>query len=116
MLQNLDYIGPIPDTPYYGVEAMSKAEREEFLVWYADQMTKTFNNRSVLESYCQNDVTVLRQACKILRRNFVEIGNIEGFLEAMTIASVCNKVFGKQFWKPNTIDIIPSGGYTNNSK
>jgi hypothetical protein len=115
MLQNLDCIGPIPDKSYYGVDAMSKAEREEFLVWNADQMTKTFNNRSVLEPYCQDDVTVLRQAYKILRRNFVEIGNIEVFLDAMTIASSCKKVFLKQFLKPNTIGIIPSGGYTNSS-
>jgi hypothetical protein len=70
-------------------------------------VTKTFNNRSVLELYCQDDVRVLRQACKILRRNFIEMGNIEVFLEAMTIASACNKAFGKQFLKPKTIGIIP---------
>jgi hypothetical protein len=33
MLQNMDYVGPIPDKSYYGVDGVSKAEREEFLVW-----------------------------------------------------------------------------------
>jgi hypothetical protein len=51
-LQNLDYIGPTPDVSYYGVDAISKVERKEFLAWYADQKPTTFNNRSVSEAYC----------------------------------------------------------------
>jgi hypothetical protein len=37
------------------------------------------------------------------------------FLEAITLASACNKVFQKQFLKPDTIGLIPTGGYTNSS-
>jgi hypothetical protein len=32
--ENMDYIGPIPDISYYGADAMSDAERSEFLEWY----------------------------------------------------------------------------------
>jgi len=32
----------------------------------------------------------------------MEIGNIEVSLEALTIASACNKVVGKKFLKPET--------------
>ena len=46
----------------------------------------------MLKDYCQDDCTVLREACMIFRRDFIEIGNIEVFLEAYTIASACNKV------------------------
>jgi hypothetical protein len=46
----------------------------------------------MLEEYCLDDVTVLRQACQIFRKDFMEIGNIDVFLEAVTIASACNKV------------------------
>jgi hypothetical protein len=46
----------------------------------------------VLEEYCKADVTVLRQACQVFRREFIQIGQVEGFLESMTIASACNKV------------------------
>jgi len=35
--ENLDYVGPIPDVSYYGVNEMSEAERREFLVWYEGQ-------------------------------------------------------------------------------
>jgi hypothetical protein len=68
----------------------------------------------VLESYCQDEVTVLRQACHIFRREFLAIGNIEVFLEATSIASACNKVLRKLFLKPDTIGLTPTGGYSGN--
>jgi len=47
----------------------------------------------------------------------MEIGNIEVFVEALTIASACNKVLGKKFLRPETIGLLPPGGYSaNNSK
>jgi len=89
---NLDYVGPIPDVSYFGVDVVSVFERMEFMTWYDDQKNKVFDNILVLEKYCRHDVTVLRQACQIFRREFIEIGNIEVFLECFTIASACNKV------------------------
>ena len=47
------------------------------MAWYNEQKVKVFDNRHVLEQYCQDDVTVLRQACRVFRREFLEIGNIE---------------------------------------
>jgi len=113
---NLDYVGPIPDIKYYGAEAMSVGERKEFLAWYNEQKLKVFDNRHALEQYCQDDVTLLRQACRVFRREFLEIGNIEGFLEAMTIATACNKVLRKKFLKPETNGLIPPGGYRANRR
>ena len=107
---NLNYVGPIPDVSYFGVDEMSISERREFMTWYDNQKHKVFNNKLVLEKYCQDDVTVLRQACQIFRREFIEIGNIEVFLESFTIASACNKVLRKRFLKPYTIGLIPAGG------
>jgi len=46
----------------------------------------------------------------------MEIGNIEVFLEELTIASACNKMLRKKFLKPETIGLIPSGGYSANNK
>jgi hypothetical protein len=64
---NLDYVGQIPDTGYYGVNEMGVSERTEFLAWYEEQKSVVFNNGQTLESYCQDDVTVLRQACQVFR-------------------------------------------------
>jgi hypothetical protein len=35
------------------------------------------------------------------------------FQESITIASACNKVLRKRFLKPDTIGLIPTGGYTS---
>ena len=51
-----------------------------------------FDNRRVLEQYCQDDVTVLRLACQLFRRDFMDVGNMDIFLESCTIATACNKV------------------------
>ena len=64
---NLDYVKPIPDIKYYGADEMSEGERREFLAWYNEQKFKVFDNRHVLE-YCQDDVTVLRQAYRVFKR------------------------------------------------
>ena len=83
---------------------MSVGERKDFMSWYNEQKDKVFDNRRVLEQYFQDDVTVLRQACQIFRRYFIEIGNIEVFLEAVTIASGRNKVLRKKFLEPEPLD------------
>jgi len=71
--ENLNYVGPIPDISYYGPNEMSEEERREFLVSYESQKSLPFDNRHVLETYCQDDVTVLRQACRVFRRKFMTL-------------------------------------------
>jgi len=108
----LDYIGTIPDVSYYGVNEMGEEESREFLAWYDDSRKSEdpFDNRRVLEKYCQGDVTVLRHACRLFRREFMHIGNIEVFLEKITIASACNKFLRKRFLQPDTLGLTPTGG------
>jgi G:T-mismatch repair DNA endonuclease (very short patch repair protein) len=109
--ENLDYVGEIPDVSYCGVDELSESERTEFLEWYEGEKAEVFYNRR-----CQDDVTILREACQVFRREFIQIGKIEVFLEAITIASACNKVLRKRFLKANTIGLIPTGGYSGNVK
>jgi hypothetical protein len=70
-IDNLDYVGQIPETSHYGVGEMRIGERTEFLAWYEEKKAVVFNNRQVLESYCQDDATVLRQACRVFRGEFI---------------------------------------------
>jgi hypothetical protein len=44
----------------------------------------------------------------------MQIGQAEVFLESVTIASACNKALKRLFLKPDTIGLIPTGGYTGN--
>ena len=88
--------------------------REQFLEWYDSQRPVLFDSKRVLDVYFQDDVTVLRQACQVFRREFLQVGNIEVFQEAVTIASACNKVLRKHILKKDTIGLIPTGGYSGN--
>jgi hypothetical protein len=72
-------MGTIPDITYYGASEMSESERSYFISWYEGQKPAVFDNTRVLESYSQDDATVLRQACQMFRREFLQIGNIELF-------------------------------------
>ncbi|CAH0553368.1 unnamed protein product [Brassicogethes aeneus] len=50
------------------------------------------------------------------RISLKEATKIDPFQEATTIASVCNKVFRRNFLEPNTIGIIPTDGYRMKDK
>jgi hypothetical protein len=95
--ENLDYVGPMPDIEYYGAVEMGVGERKEFLAWYETRKSRQFHNKQVFEAYCQDDVTVLRKSCRVFRREFLQVGNIEVFLESLTIASAWNKVLRRNF-------------------
>ena len=90
---------------------MSASERNEFLAWYKEQKV-VFDYKRVLEVYCQEDVSVLRESCRVYSFEFIQIGNIDVFLESVTIESPCNKVMRKRYLKRNTIGLFPAGGYT----
>jgi len=93
---------------------MGEGERSEFLEWYEKQ-EPSFDKRRVFEQYCQDDVTVLmRQASRVFRREFMQIGNLDVYLDSITIASACNKVLRKRFLQPDTIGLLPTGGFTCN--
>jgi len=62
---------------YYAVDEMWEEERKDFLVWYESQRSEIFDNKQVLESYCQDDVTVLTLACREFRREFMHRGHID---------------------------------------
>ena len=86
------------------------------MTWYDEQKNRVFDNKLVLEKYCENDVTVLRKTCQIFRQEFIEIGSIEIFIESFAIASACNKVLRKRFLKPDTFGLITDDGYSCNNK
>jgi len=58
---------------------MSETDSREFIAWYDTQKDKVFDNRHVLEQYCQDDVSVLRQAGLLFRRDFLEVGTLMFF-------------------------------------
>ena len=114
--ENLDNLGPMPDITYYSMDEMSGRERKEFLPWYERHKSEPIDNRRLLESYCQDDVTFIRQACREFRRECLQIENIEVFLDSHTIVYRSNKVLRHRFLKPDTIGLIPTGVHNCNNK
>ena len=51
---------------------MSVSESNEFLAWNEGQKDVVFDNERLVEAYCQDDVSMLREACRILWREFID--------------------------------------------
>jgi hypothetical protein len=107
---NLNYVGAYPEPECYGAEYMSADERARFLEWHQGQTGKVFSNKEELLAYCMDDVNVLRQACCAFRNLFLKLVKMDPFREAITISSICSKVFRTMFLKPDTVG-IPRVGY-----
>jgi hypothetical protein len=54
-----------------------------------------------------DDVNVLRQACSAFRNLFLKLVKIDPYRKAITISSICNKVFRIMFLKSDNVGIIP---------
>ncbi|KAB0805677.1 hypothetical protein PPYR_02647 [Photinus pyralis] len=67
-------------------------------------------------TYCVLDVDILTLACLKFRESLIKAGNVCPFSEACTIASSCNKLFRRNFLKPDTIGLIPRHGYRYRDK
>ena len=90
---------------------MSADERTQFMQWHQEQKGKLFSNKDELLAYCMDDVNVLRQACCAFRNLFLKLVKMDTFREAITISSICNKVFRTMYLKPDAVGIIPRAGY-----
>jgi hypothetical protein len=91
--ENLDYVSANPEPKYYGADFMSTEERTKFLAWHEEQKDQIFRNKEELLAYCMDDVNVLRQACCAFRNLFLKLVKMDPFRQAITISSICNKVF-----------------------
>nr|CAI5848832.1 unnamed protein product [Callosobruchus analis] len=95
----------------------SKDELQKLIDWH----TKLFKQQYVFDfqkeivDYCISDVNVLQQACLKFRQIMLKEGNVDPFTEAITLPGACNKIFRRNFLKPETIGIIPkASGYPTN--
>ena len=64
-----------------------------------------FDFRKELQEYCDSDVDILRRGCLELRKEFLQIANIDPFCY-FTIASVYMAVYRSKYIQPNTLAVI----------
>jgi len=107
----LDYVGFHPEHKYYRADFISGDERTQFLAWCEGGKVKIFNNAEELLAYCMDDVSVLRQACCSFRKLYLKLVKMNPFRKAITMSSICSKVFRTMIPKPDSVGIIPRGGH-----
>ena len=105
-----NYTGPYLDMSFYKPDSMREESRTHFILWYNDKVQRgeEFNFQKEMELYCRSDVDILRRGCGEFRKVFMEHGGVCPFLEAITIADACNKVWRGKYLPENQIAIISS--------
>ena len=109
--ENENYIGPLPSLEYYDPDSMMEDDRNSFLKWYEENKTQEFNFQRDIVAYCISDVEILSEACLKFRELMLTTSNVCPFSESCTIPGACNKIFRRNYLKPNSIGIIPKNGY-----
>jgi len=86
---------------------MEKSAREKFMKRHAEKVKKNyvFDFQKEFLEYCDSDVDILRRGCLELRKQFLEIADIDPF-QYITIASVCMGIYRSKYLQPNTIGVI----------
>ncbi|KAK3733444.1 hypothetical protein QZH41_018627 [Actinostola sp. cb2023] len=107
-----DYVGPYPVLEFYGVESMKEEDAEKLRLWHTEQLGKTFHLQEELKHYCQQDVILLKRGVLEARRIFLDVTGFDPFVKCITLASACMWSYRYRFMPPNSIGIIPQGGYT----
>ena len=90
---------------------MTSEKRDVFYQWYNQQTGKTFNFEKEMAEYCKSDVDILMRGGLAFENSFWKATGVRPFQVSCTIASACNYVFRLKFLKPNSIGVIPPGGY-----
>ncbi|XP_034236331.1 uncharacterized protein LOC117642355 [Thrips palmi] len=116
--QYYNYEGPLPEREMYCVSGMKAQSAIEFNRWYDDQVEQgaVFNFKRELVDYCISDVTILRQACQSFRKLFAESAGFDPMFHSITLSSAVMNSFRKLFLLPNSIGIVPPGGYHGRGK
>jgi hypothetical protein len=115
---NYNYVGPYPEKSFYGSELFNAKKKQEFDAWYETVKNTEFNFQTELQAYCWSDVELLTQVCLEFRKHIIEQTKlsdtdtgIDPFQSSITLASLSNYIYRRNFMDENTIGIIPENGY-----
>ena len=109
------YNGPYPAPSYYGYDAMTSAEKIDFIVWFRSVCHKKFDFQRELRHYGINDVRVLHKACTIYRDTFMACSSVDPFAYT-TLASACMATFKTSYLPPDTLALTYEGVYLKQHK
>ena len=92
--ENQDYVGPIPDEGYYGVDNMSSKAYESFKPWHEEQVTNNvvWDFQDEIQKYCRADTELLSKSVLKFRKMFKDKLDIDPW-RYITLASLCMSIF-----------------------
>ena len=91
---------------------MSNSKKEEFQVWYEEQVKKPdpFDLQQELTAYCQSDVALLKACCLKFVNEFQSMSGFDPMEKCATIASACNRYWRKKHLSKDTVAVEPVRG------
>ena len=110
-------LSSLPEANFYNPENMSAVNRKSFFEWYSQHQNDAFDFQAELFKYCESDVHILANACLKFRYIFMnmtssgQMPGIDPFAHTTTIASASLFVYRSKFLQPDTIGLLPPGGY-----
>ena len=107
------YEGPMPDMTYYDPDGMPEKKKREFVQWYERKVADgyTFNLRRDMETYCISDVKLLKAGCEKFVEEFEFEAKFNPLEKFITIASACNRYWGKTHVTPRTVAVQSVNGW-----
>ena len=111
--ENMTYVGAMPPKDTYDPPGMRPGKHEAFTAWYDQQVQSgyVFRMHDELVAYCSVDVTILREGMLAFCRKFQQVNGVNPLRHAITIASICNKVYRAQHMPPMSIPYVKESGY-----
>ncbi|CAH1115486.1 unnamed protein product [Psylliodes chrysocephalus] len=122
--ENWNYIGPLPALEYYDPDNLKYTptldentdSRQQLVDWHKENKNYVFDFQKEIIAYCISDVDILSRACLKFREMIIKEGRVDPFTEAITLPGACNKIFRRNFLKPNMIGLVPKNGYRYRDK
>ena len=118
-IAHINYVGPYPNAEFYGADFMSVGERPVFLEWHADKVNSFdplkietwFDLEKEKNEYCEMDVMVLAKVMMKFREICIREDRIDPIVEVLTLPSFCLKSYRMNHMPPDSIGVLPEGGY-----
>ena len=99
---------------YYGTGNMTTEALASFNIWYEQHKNGMFDFQKEILHYCQMDVEILAEASLKFRSMIMDGLGFDPYTNSTTIASACMFAYRYKFLQPDSIGIVPHGGYRYN--
>lgn len=113
--QTIGYKGALPSIDKYDIDQLTVEDRKNFFNFYKAQKKryrkKMFVTKSVLLTYCKQDVKVLAMCMEQYRKLMFQKTNFDPLEKDITLAGVCLRDFLENHLQPYSLGVIPAKGY-----